>query len=200
MLHCLPRFLVLAALAALPVLATAQIPGLPKSGNAAAPEAPTDPLGRSTPRGTIVAFTRAVDREDFATAAAYLQLDSSQKAHAAPLAGSLKTLFDRELGEGLGRISDAATGDLDDGLPADREHVGPLVIGGTRTYLELVHVDDAANGAVWLVSTDTLRLVPAIASAAGQTWIERTLPASLLNREVFGLSLAHWCVLVGVLV
>ena len=200
MLHCLPRFLVLAALAALPVLATAQIPGLPKSGNAAAPEAPTDPLGRSTPRGTIVAFTRAVDREDFATAAAYLQLDSSQKAHAAPLAGSLKMLIDRELREGLGRISDAATGDLDDGLPADREHVGPLVIGGTRTYIELVHVDDAANGAVWLVSTETLRLVPAIASAAGQTWIERTLPASLLKREVFGLGLAHWCVLVGVLV
>ena len=39
------------------------------------PEAPADPLGRSTPRGTIVEFTRAVDRGDFTPAALYLQLD-----------------------------------------------------------------------------------------------------------------------------
>jgi len=106
------------SLAAISSTAWAQIPGLTKSSDAAAPEAPTDPLGRSTPRGTIVEFTRAVDREDLATAALYLQLDKTPQADATALASSLKTLIDRELREGLGRISDAATGDLEDGLPA----------------------------------------------------------------------------------
>jgi len=179
--------------------AAAQIPGLSKKG-AALPETAFDPLGRSTPRGTIVEFTRAVDRDDVTTAALYLQLDESQKTNAAALANSLKTLIDREMREGIARISDAATGDLEDGLPADREHIGPLVIGSTRSYIVLVHVTDPANGPIWLVSSETLHLVPLIARAAGQTWIERTLPASLLKRELFGLSLAHWCVLLVLLV
>ena len=179
--------------------AAAQIPGLSKKG-AALSETAFDPLGRSTPRGTIVEFTRAVDRDDVTTAALYLQLDESQKTNAAALANSLKTLIDREMREGIARISDAATGDLEDGLPADREHIGPLVIGSTRSYIVLVHVTDPANGPIWLVSSETLHLVPLIARAAGQTWIERTLPASLLKRELFGLSLAHWCVLLVLLV
>jgi hypothetical protein len=40
-------------------IATAQIAGLKKSGTAAAEEAATDPMDRSTPRGAIVAFTQA---------------------------------------------------------------------------------------------------------------------------------------------
>ena len=194
------RFAALALLvAALSPVAPAQIPGLSKSGGAATSAAPADPLGRSTPRGTIVEFTRAVDRADFTTAALYLQIDESQQAGTASLAGALKTLIDRELREGLARISDTATGDLEDGLPADREHLGPLVIGTTRTYIVLVHVNDPTAGPIWLVSAETLRLVPLIARAAGQTWIERTLPESLQEREAFGLSLAHWCVLLALL-
>lgn len=177
----------------------AQIPGLSKASSAASADAPADPLGRSTPRGTIVEFTRAVDRDDLTTAALYLQLDGTQRAGAAALAGALKTLIDRELREGLAGISDAATGDLEDGLPADREQIGPLVIGKTRTYIVLVHLNDPVNGPVWLVSSETLHLVPLIARVAGKTWIERTMPDSLLEREISGLSLAHWCVLLVLL-
>jgi MscS family membrane protein len=180
-------------------VATAQIPGLSKGSNASV-DSPADPLGRSTPRGTIVEFTRAVDREDLITAALYLQLDGTQRAGSAALAGALKTLIDRELREGLTGISDAQSGDLEDGLPADREHIGPLVIGNTRTYIVLVHVNDASNGPIWLVSSETLHLVPLIARAAGQTWIERTMPQALLEQEVAGLSLAHWLVLLVLLV
>lgn len=76
------RFATLVTLmAALPPLSLAQIPGLAKSSGAAKAETAVDPLGRSTPRGTIVEFTRAVDREDFATAAHYLQLDPAQPGH-----------------------------------------------------------------------------------------------------------------------
>jgi MscS family membrane protein len=180
--------------------APAQIAGLSKKSAGSPAETALDPLGRSSPRGTLIEFTRAVDREDFTTAVLYLQLDESQKVNSAGLARALKTLIDRELREGIARISDAASGDLEDGLPADREHIGPLVIGSTRSYIVLVHVTDPENGPIWLVSSETLHLVPLIARAAGQTWIERTLPRSLLEPQLFGLSLAHWCVLLVLLV
>jgi len=197
--HRLRRFIIVATVCALPALALTQIPGLTKQSASPAAGTPADPLGRSTPRGTIVEFTRAVDRDDFVTATLYLQLDPTQQAGAAALARSLKTLIDRELREGIARISDAATGDLEDGLPADREQIGPLVIGSTRSYIVLVHVNDPTAGPVWLVSSETLRMVPLIARAAGRTWIERMLPDSLLKRDAFGLSLAHWCVLLALL-
>jgi MscS family membrane protein len=73
--HRLRRFIIVATVCALPALALTQIPGLTKQSASPAAGTPADPLGRSTPRGTIVEFTRAVDRDDFVTATLYLQLD-----------------------------------------------------------------------------------------------------------------------------
>ena len=180
--------------------ASAQIPGLPKAGGSATPtEIPADPLGRSTPRGTIVAFSRAVDRKEYASAASYLQLEPAQVNRAAGLAATLKSLIDRELHENIGRISDVPEGDVQDGLAQDREQIGPMVIDGKNIYITLVRVADAQSGPIWLVSAETLRDVPALASAAGRTWIERAMPKALLDRSLFGLSLAHWIVLIGLL-
>lgn len=178
-----------------PPFAAAQIPGLSKPSEPAATEPASDPMGRSTPRGALVAFTRAVHREDFAAAARYLQLEGAQRRNAASLATELKSIIDRELQESISRISDEPTGALDDGLAEDRENIGPLDIDGKKTFITLVRVRDAQDGLIWLVSSETLRLVPAIAEAAGKTWIERFMPEWLLARELLGLSVAHWSVL-----
>ena len=69
-------------LIALAQTAAAQIPGLSKAENAASQE-PVDPLGRISPRGTIVAFTRAVEREDFGLASRFLQLSDAQRKNSA---------------------------------------------------------------------------------------------------------------------
>src|SRR6476660_8392071 len=98
----------------------------------------TDPLGRTTPLGSIAAFVYSVDREDFDSAAKYLQLTTAQREHAETLARDLKLLMDRYLSEPLTDISDSPEGALNDGLPVDRERIGPLVIDGTKTYITLV--------------------------------------------------------------
>src|SRR5262245_23551592 len=184
------------ALLAVTQLASAQIPGLPKSSApAAAEEAPGDPMGRTSPRGTIVGFSRAVDREDFVAAARYLQLKGAQRQDAANLASSLKKVIDRDLHESLSKISDAPSGSLDDGLGEDLEQVGPIVIDKVTSYIALVRVRDPVDGAIWLVSSETLRQMPALAEAAGQTWIERVMPTSMLTHSFLGLSLAHWTAL-----
>jgi MscS family membrane protein len=193
------RLALILLLAALASTSPAQIPGLSKSTDAPAPETPTDPLGRSTPRGTIVAFSRAVDREDFNNAALYLQLDNVLRPNAAVLASELAKLIDRELHESLGRISDEPAGDLEDGLAPDREQIGPMIIEGQPRFLTLARVKNAEKIDIWLISADTLREVPALVSAAGRTWIERHMPRALQAHDVLGLSLAHWIVLITIL-
>ncbi len=112
---------------------------------------------------------------------------------------ALKNVIDRELHESLGSISDANAGSLEDGLEEDREQLGPLNIEGQKTYITLVRVRDPEDGQIWLISAETLRQIPAIAGASGSTWIESHMPATLLERELLGLSLAHWIVLVTLL-
>jgi MscS family membrane protein len=162
---------------------------------AAAPEPATDLLGRTTPLGTIAGFIRSVDRGDSVSAARYMQLTPDQRPNAEVLGSDLKELMDRYLSEALTNISDSPAGAVDDGLPMDREQVGPLVIEQRKTYITLVRVADPQSGPIWLIASETLAEVPALRGAIERSWIERVMPDALVNRMLFGISLAHWTVL-----
>ena len=178
----------------------AQIPGVASQASPPATQQPVDPLERTTPRGTISSFIRAVEREDYVLAARYLQVNEVQRRSTETLARDLKSLMDRYFSEPITSVSDAPEGALDDGLPIDRERVGPLTINDTKTDITLVRVADPQAGQVWLISSETLALVPALNRSVARTWVERVMPNALVSREVFGISLAHWIVLVATLV
>ena len=178
----------------------AQIPGTASQASPPAAQQPTDPLERTTPRGTISAFVRAVERDDYVLAARYLQVTESQRRSTRPLARNLKALMDRFFSEPIPSISDSPDGALDDGLPVDRERVGPLTIGDSKTDIALVRVTDPQAGNIWLISSETLALVPTLIRSVARTWVERVMPSALVNRQLFGVSLAHWIVLVATLV
>jgi MscS family membrane protein len=178
----------------------AQIPGAGGQATAPSQQQAADPLERTTPRGTISAFIRAVQRDDYVLAARYLQVNESQRRSTEPLARDLKSLMDRYFSEPITSVSDSPEGALDDGLPIDRERVGPLTINDTKTDIALVRVTDPQVGQVWLISSETLALVPALNRSVARTLVERVMPDALVRREVFGISLAHWIVLVATLV
>ena len=178
----------------------AQIPGATSQASPPAAQQSTDPLERTTPRGTISAFVRAVERDDYVLAARYLQVTESQRRSTRPLARNLKALIDRFFSEPIPSISDSPDGALDDGLPIDRERVGPLTIGDSKTDITLVRVTDPQAGNVWLISSETLALVPTLIRSVARTWVERVMPSALVNRELLGISLAHWIVFVATLV
>ena len=80
----------------------AQIPGSqakksePPQKSETTAQAITDPLGRSTPRGTLLGFLRAVEKND-ASAVRYLQVTASEGPHALDSARDLRNLIDRHL-------------------------------------------------------------------------------------------------------
>jgi MscS family membrane protein len=178
----------------------AQLPGGGQRAATTSREHFADLLGRTTPRGTIVGFIRAAGRNDYASASRYLQPMPGQRGDGEALARDLKALMDRHYSQAITSISDAPEGDVDDGLPMDRERVGPLTIGARKIEISLVRVVDPQVGPIWLISSETLADVPALRRELSPGWIERTMPAPLLGSEVFGLSPAHWIVLLATLI
>jgi len=80
------------------VLAAAQLPSAKTESPPPAPatQQPLDPLGRSTPRGTIHGFIKAADRNDFVTAVQYLQVPGKSKRESENLARDLPSDSDRD--------------------------------------------------------------------------------------------------------
>lgn len=192
-----PFWVVLLSAAYAPT-ASAQVLGLENSSGAESTleETVADPLRRSTPRDAIASFIRAVERDDLASAARYLQVTEAQRRSTDAVARDLKALMDRYFSQALTTISDSPNGTMSDGLPVDRERIGPLTIGDRKIDIELSRVNDPQAGPIWLISSDTLALVPALRESIAQSWVERTAPRSLVRRELFGVSLAHWLVFV----
>src|SRR5262245_41441177 len=142
--------LVLLWVALAPAIA-AQIPGKEKDkapSTAPQEEPAADLFGRNTPRGTVTAFIRAVHRDDYVSAARYLQIKPKQRSDPESLARELSELFDRYFSQPVSAISDSPDGALDDGLPIDREQVGPLRIGEDPVEIGLIRVKDKDAGQI----------------------------------------------------
>jgi MscS family membrane protein len=162
-----------------------------------ATQQPLDPLGRSTPRGTIHGFIKAADRNDFVTAVQYLQVPGKSKRESENLARDLEELINRYFSRPLALISDSPDGEVQDALPLDRERVGSLKIGDKKVDVVLVRVTDPQSGRIWLISSDTLAYVPELFDLIEENWIDRFMPESLLNHQLFSISLAQWIVWAG---
>jgi MscS family membrane protein len=149
-------------------------------------------LGRSTPRGTINDFIRATHHEDFVAASSYMQLTDKQKPNASVLAHDLKDLMDRYFSEPLSQISDSPAGALDDGLPPDREHVGPLKMKDKAIDIVLIRIKDSVSGEIWLISSETLEQVPELHGVMEEAWLDRVVPEALSKYTLFDISVAQW--------
>jgi len=164
-----------------------------KNAPPAAPAPVLDPLGRETPRGTITGFTQTVQREDFATAASFMQLTEKQRPNAETLARTLSKLLDRYYTRPIASLSGSPAGVPNDGLPLDRERI-VLEMPRGATDIILRRVTDKQAGPIWLISSDTLAKVPTWGRSLEATWIEQHMPEGMVEQSFLGISLADWIV------
>lgn len=148
-------------------------------------------------------FLRAMKKND-ASAVRYLQVTAAESPHALDSARDLRNLIDRYLKEPLAKVSDSPDGTLNEGLPTNRERVGPLIMGDRTADIMLERVTDPQAGPIWLISSQTLAQVPSWSRSLAeisiaQSWIERWMPKALLSGDIFGMSAAHLIVLVATL-
>lgn len=142
----------------------------------------------------MMGLLRCGEREDFATAARYLQPTPGQDTDLVQRARELQALGSR-FKSSIDLLSDDPNGTVEAGLPPGQVRAGVFVVGGTTTDVILVRVDDPDAGRIWLISRETVAKVPKLYAemqSEGPTEAERMVPASLRSQHLLGMSLAQW--------
>jgi len=152
-----------------------------------APQAYEDPLRRDTPRGAFMGFVDAIQRDDLALAADYLQWPRQRMPIGREeAANQLRFVLNHGFEGNLDRLSRDPAGAANDGLPADRERVGTAVLAsGERVEIYLARVPQDSGIPIWLVASDTVSDIPRMYKNAGLPQLERRLP-KVLTRTDFG--------------
>jgi MscS family membrane protein len=193
----LPAFLfALLAAAAYP-----QIPGVPSSASAASQPAkeatPADPLGRETPRGTVIGFLHAAQDENYSLAAEYFQPPTGRH-HPKPdeeqdLAEQLLVVINNKiLASSLDSLSKDPQGRLDDGLPADQEVLAGIHETSGTFSIGLVRVIDDRGNKIWLFSRKSLDTIPETYDSLQFAGVERKLPALLTKNRILSMPFWQW--------
>ena len=153
-----------------------------------------DPLGRDTPRSSVMGFLRYEDTGDYSTAAHYLQLPPGQHPNLVQLARELRVLSAKFKGN-INLLSDDPNGTVESGLPPGQVRAGVMVVGETTTDVILVRVDDPVVGKIWLISQGTIANIPKLFAEVErepQTTADRITTAMLSGRQVLGMTSIQW--------
>jgi MscS family membrane protein len=167
--------------------------GAPSASTESKPaeQAPQDPLGRTTPYGTVVGFMRAFGTADFARSAEYLDnkgTDSEKQ--------QLTELLGRVLNQGMAlqidSLSKQPLGTVEEGVRKGRERVGIATAGSNSLDILLELVERQGQPPIWLFSTQTLAGLPEFAEHLEGPWQEKYLPTVLVEKEFLSIQLYRW--------
>ena len=175
------------------------VPGAKEAQRPAGPEMTyDDPLGRSTPYGTVFGFIKAATQGDYEQAIQYLDTKKAG-ASAEKLIVALQTILDRGFSGKLGTLSNKPEGSLDDNLPSSRERVGTVDTPSDRYDILLERMQRGKGPPIWLFSAETLKEVPEIYKELGARNIDAYLPKVLVNTWVLWFPLWQWLVILLVI-
>jgi MscS family membrane protein len=173
----------------------AQLP-TPSSTPPAKAEAttPIDPLGRETPRSAMMGLLKCTERDDYGTAARFLEPTPGRDTNLAERAKELQALHQKFKGK-IDLLSNDPNGTIEPGLPPGKVRAGVLTVGGTTADIILVRANDPESGKIWLISKETVANIPKLYAqmeSETPTIADRIIPAPLTGRRLLGMSLAQW--------
>jgi MscS family membrane protein len=155
--------------------------------------APSDALGRSTPRGTLTGFMEAAQKGDNDRAVEYLQLPRQESPiDSARMVTDLKTLLDHAYVGRLAAVTDSPEPAYDSQLEPNYGRAGEFLVDGKEIPLLLVRVPDGYNGHLWLISWNTLSKTQELANDVRAHDIEHKLPPILARTTILSIPLWVW--------
>ncbi len=163
-----------------------------------APEA-RDALGRSTPEESIFQFLEVCHARDYSKALYYLDLRRMTpvaRAKDGPgLAMQLEDLLD-DTPFDITSLSRDPEGDQADGLAPAFERLATFQVDGQSVELQLERVELRPGFRVWLVSADSVTMIPKAHQAVAETAFEKKLPQRLVTSEILDTPVWRWIALV----
>jgi MscS family membrane protein len=181
--------------------APAQIPGLPSSSPASAQNnaksASADPLGRETPRGTVMGFVNAAQDENYSVAVQYFQPASGRRRAKTEdeqdLAAQLLAVINQKIpASSLESLSRDPQGRLDDGLPPNQELLTGVRETSNSFSIQLIRVDDDRGGKIWFISRKTLDTIPESYDSLQFSDLEKRLPSILTKNRLLNMPFWQW--------
>jgi len=158
-----------------------------------------DPLGRSTPQDSVFQFLEACHARDYSKALHYLDLrrmPPKERAENGPeLARQLEDLLD-DTPFDITTLSRDPEGDQSDSLPSGFDRLDTFHIDGQILELQMEHVQLKPGFQVWLVSADSVAMIPKAHQVVAETPFERKLPQQLVTFEIFDTPVWRWIALV----
>ena len=171
-------------------VASAQRGAEPPPAPTAAAEAPSDPLGRDTPRGTIVGFMAAARDGKNEVAAGYLSSNLRGQA-LTDLTNQLYVVLNGRLPVRLNVLSERPEGSLANPLAPNEDVVGTIRTSQGELDIVLERVTLRGGGRVWLFSGTTLEAIPDVYREINLLQVDRFLPRVLTFR-IGGIRLFGW--------
>jgi len=174
----------------------AQKPGiLPGAKEAQRPAGPEvvydDPLGRSTPEGTVFGLMKSAAQGNYDQALQYLDTKITG-IRAQRLVDGLRVVLERGFSGKVAMLSNKPEGSLDDNLPPSKERVGTVKTPSGSLDILLERVERGNSPSIWLFSAETLKNVPEIHKELDGPTIEPYLPKFLVNTWLLWFPLWKW--------
>ncbi len=174
---------------------------LPASGAETPATTTNDPLGRTTPQDAVYQFLEACHARQYVKAWHYLDLRQMQPAdrekNGPELAKQLEDLLD-DTPFDIATVSRSPEGDVADGLPLSRERLATFQLDGKPLELHLEHVELKPGLKVWLVSADSVPLIPKAHQLLAETPLEKKLPQALVTHEILDTPVWRWIALLAI--
>ena len=188
------RLLFLLSLLCAPLLAQSVLKALSAGVTGAQSEVKsTDPLGRDTPRGTLMGFMQAAQKGNTDRAAEYLQLPRQEtEIDSTRVVRDLKALLDHAYLGRLGTITDIPDLAFDPQLEPNHQRIGEFTVNGKELQLLVVRVPDGDNGHLWLIAWSTLSKTEDLANDARSHELEQHLPRILVRLTLLSIPLWVW--------
>jgi MscS family membrane protein len=190
---------ILSFLASVPVTAQSALSNvLSPSSTTAGNSTAADPLGRTTPSGSVLGFLQAAQSGNYSIAAQYLQMSAARRqSEGEQIASQLYAVLNSSAGSTV-RVGNFTQpeGMPQEGVPLGRQRLGTMSSGDVEDDMELVRVADPSAGKIWLISSDTLAKVPELYDQVEARQVEKKLPDFLVKHQIAGLPLWQWMALV----
>jgi MscS family membrane protein len=111
------------------------------------------------------------------------------------LAEQLEKVLARDPQFDVGALNRQPEGDLKDGLPENRERIATFKEGSQSLPIELERIPLRSGLSVWLVAPESVAQIPRIAQLESESWLERMLPAPLVEWRILEMPLWQWIAL-----
>ena len=148
-----------------------------------------DPLGRSTPEGTVFGFTKSATQGNYDQALQYLDTKTTG-IRAQKLIDGLRVILERGFSGKVAMLSNKPDGNLDDNLPPSKERVGTVKTPSGSLDIFLERVERGNNPPIWLFSAETLKNVREIYKEPDV--IDTYLPKFFVNTWFLWFPLWKW--------